>query len=137
MAEAMKMSQMVIDLASDYIERGSTLEEKQSYLNVVCIAWNISILPKKSVRKVALIDFLTTYKTNNPNDNKSNINDIKRDIGLLITEKIRMFPDAVMPIEHAEIKENDNEYRIVIASSVITPQPLPTGNSASSTITKH
>jgi len=103
MAETMKMSQMVIDLASDYIERGSTLEEKQSYLNVVCIAWNISILPK-SVRKVALIDFLTTYKTNNPNDNESNINDIKRDIGLLITEKIRMFPNAVTPIEHAEIK---------------------------------
>jgi len=61
----------------------------------------------------------------------------KVEIELLIREKIRMFPDAVTPIEHAEIQENDKEYRIVIASSVRAAQLLPTGNSASSTITKH
>ena len=55
----MKMSEMIIDLASDYIELGSTLEEKQSHLNVVCIAWNISILPK-SARKMALTHFFST-----------------------------------------------------------------------------
>ena len=70
---------IVTDLASDYIELGSTLEEKQSHLNVVCIAWNISILPK-SARKMALTHFLTTYKTNNPDDDESNVNNIEHDI---------------------------------------------------------
>ncbi len=126
---------MIIDLASDFIELGPTLEEKQNHLNAVCIAWNISILPKIA-RKMALIDFLTTYKNNNPDDDVENIKDIERDIELLIKEKIRMFPNAVTPIDHAKITENVNEYRIVVASSVKAEQPL-TGNPASFTIMKH
>ena len=65
----MKLSQMIIDLASDYIDLGSTAEEKQNYLNVVCIAWNISLLPNK-YRNIALADFLGNYKKNNPRENE-------------------------------------------------------------------
>jgi hypothetical protein len=132
----MKISQMIIDLASDYIERGATLEEKQNYLNVACVAWNISILPE-SVRKPALTAFLTNYKKNNPDDDEENIKNIERDLELLIREKIRMFSYAVTPIEHATIREDDNEYRIIIASSARTDQPPTTDHSANSTLTKH
>ena len=127
---------MIIDLASDFIELGTTLDEKQNHLNAVCIAWNISILPR-SIRKKALIDFLAAYKEANPGDDEDNIKDIERDIELLIREKIRKFPNAVTPIEHAKITENDNEYRIVVASSSKIKHPLQTGNLASSTIVKH
>jgi hypothetical protein len=56
----MKISQMIIDLASDFIELGATLEEKQSHLNAVCIAWNISILPT-NIREQALTHFVTVH----------------------------------------------------------------------------
>ena len=108
----MKISQMIIDFASDYIHLGKTNEEKQNYLNAACVAWNISILPK-NIRKKALSDFLATYKKNNP---YKNINDIKNDMKLLIKEKVRMFPNVKIGISHATITETDNEYRIIATS---------------------
>ena len=47
----MKVSQMIIDFASDYIHLGETIEEKQNYLNAACIAWNIALLPKNRRKK--------------------------------------------------------------------------------------
>jgi hypothetical protein len=132
----MKISQMIIDLALDFIELGSTLEEKQNYLNAASIAWNISILPA-SVRKKALIEFLATYKQNNPKDDEDNIRNIERDMELLIKKKIRTFPNVFTPIEHAKITENDGEYKIVVASSANKKQSLAPGNPAISTIIKH
>jgi hypothetical protein len=126
---------MIIDLASDFIDLGTTLEEKQNHLNAVCIAWNISILPKDA-RKMALTHFLSAYKENNPLEEDCNIKNIERDMKLLISKKIRKFPNAITPIEYARITENDDEYRILVASSPSTKQPLSTGNSAGS-INKH
>jgi predicted transcriptional regulator YheO len=132
----MKISQMIIDLASDYIELGSTLESKQNHLNVVCIAWNISILPERN-RKMALTHFLANYKKNNPDNDEDNMKNIQHDMELLIEEMIRRFPNAVTPIEHAKITENDTEYSIVVASLPITKQLLPPAYLASSNIIKH
>lgn len=129
----MKLSQMIIDLASDYIDLGSTLEEKQNYLNVACIAWNISILPEQS-RKIALAHFLDDYKKNNPSESEEKIENIKRDMEFLMQERMRMFPESKSPIEYAKITENDVEYKITVAY-------LPKTTSAPiddySSITKH
>ena len=132
----MKISQMIIDLASDYIELGSTLESKQNHLNVVCIAWNISILPERN-RKMAITHFLANYKKNNPGDDEKNMKNIERDMELLIEEKIRRFPHFTTPIEYATISENDSEYRIVVASSPTRTKPIKPSNLASPTLVKH
>ena len=42
-----KMSQLIGEYASDYINMGETTEERQSYLNSACSAWNIAVLPEK------------------------------------------------------------------------------------------
>jgi hypothetical protein len=110
----MKLSQMIIDLASDYIDLGSTLEEKQNYLNVVCIAWNISLFPEKS-EKAALAHFLDNYKKNNPTESEKNIQNIKRDMEFLIQKKRSLFLNSKSPIEYAKITENDVEYKITVA----------------------
>jgi hypothetical protein len=132
----MKISEMIISLASDFIELGKSIDEKQDHLNAVCVAWNISILPK-SDRKKALRDFLATYKKNNPEEDGDNIANIEHDMELLIKEKIRMFPNVITSIDHAKITENANEYRIVVASSVKTERQRPIGNTASSIPTQH
>ncbi|WP_323697055.1 hypothetical protein [Thiorhodovibrio litoralis] len=111
----MNISQMIIDLAADYIDLGSTLEEKQNYLNVLCVAWNIAILPK-SLRKEALDEFSANYKIKNPNDTDENIANILRDIQLLIDEKVRMFPETFSYIEYSEIKHKNDGYAIRVAS---------------------
>jgi hypothetical protein len=132
----MKISQMIIDLAWDFIELGTTLEEKQSHLNIACIAWNISILPTY-IREQALAHFLVEYKKNNPSDDEGNINNIKRDMELLIKEKIRKFPSVKKPIEHAKILENDAEYRITVILSTERNQSLESDNLTHSGKTKH
>jgi len=106
---------MIIDLAADYIDFGSTLEEKQNYLNVLCVAWNIAILPE-SLRKEALDEFSANYKMKNPNDTDENIANIQSDIQLLIDEKVRMFPEISSYIEYSEIKIKDDGYAIRVAS---------------------
>lgn len=132
----MKISQMIIDLASDFIELGATLEEKQSYLNAVCIAWNISILPT-NIREQALTHFLTEYKKNNPDEDETSINNVKSDMELLIKEKIKKFPSATKPIEHAKITEDDSEYRITVFLSTEDNQSLAPDDLAHSGITRH
>ncbi|EIC20265.1 hypothetical protein Thi970DRAFT_03889 [Thiorhodovibrio frisius] len=106
---------MIVDLAADYIDLGSTLEEKQNYLNVLCVAWNIAILPE-SLRKEALDEFSANYKMQNPNDTDENVVNIQKDIQLLIDEKIRMFPENLSYIEFSEIKIKNDGYAIRVAS---------------------
>jgi len=42
-----KMSQLIGEYASDYINMERPTEERQSYLNSACSAWNIAVLPEK------------------------------------------------------------------------------------------
>jgi len=67
-----KMSAMIIKYASDYINLGDTLEDKQSYLNAACSAWNIAILKEKESQKV-LDDFIEQYKNVNPDAERPQI----------------------------------------------------------------
>jgi hypothetical protein len=41
-----KMSELIGEYTSDYINMGDTTEERQNYLNGACTAWNIAVLPE-------------------------------------------------------------------------------------------
>ncbi|HEC15037.1 MAG TPA: hypothetical protein ENI99_00460 [Sedimenticola sp.] len=109
----MKISQMLIEYASDYIGMASTIEQKQSHLNAACSAWNISILPKHQ-RRNALNEYIKSYKRYNPNQN--DVSHVKHDMELLIKRKLKMFPEIKKPIVNAEIREKDGKYSIFAAS---------------------
>jgi len=109
----MKVSQMLIDFASDFIAMADTLEQKQSHLNAACSAWNIAILPKHQ-RKKALNKYLKSYKTYNPHQN--DVIHIRHDMESLIKQKNKMFPEVKKPIVNAEIKEVEGKYTIFAAS---------------------
>jgi hypothetical protein len=60
-----KMSELIGEYASDYINMGETMEERQSYLNGACSAWNIAVLPEH-LREEALRRNIAEYKRTNP-----------------------------------------------------------------------
>ncbi len=109
----MKISEMIIEFSGDYIDMGITIEEKQSYLNVACTAWNISIL-REHERKKKISNYIREYKRLNPHTNDQ-VN-LRQDIEKLIKQKIRMFPAIEKPIYNAEIVKNGGEYSIFSAS---------------------
>ncbi len=110
----MKMSALIIKYASDYINLGDTLEEKQSYLNAACSAWNIALL-KKGEREKALDIFIEHYKKINPDADDTD--DARHDMELLINNKIRLYPDVKRTIAGAEITNDKGKDRIVVAST--------------------
>jgi hypothetical protein len=109
----MKISQMIIEFAGDYINLGDTVDEMQNYLNVSCISWNISLLPKNK-QEIAIDFFIKKYMKKNPDI--YNFDDIKHDIKLLIKSKCDNFPEEKYTIESALIKEYEDEYRITVFS---------------------
>ncbi len=86
-----KMSELIINYAFDYLNLGGTLEEKQNHLNAACSAWNIALL-KKEERQKALDNFIEHYKAINPDADDTD--DARHDMELLIKEKIRLYPDV-------------------------------------------
>ena len=109
----MKISQMIIDFAKDYIDLGDTIERKQCYLNTACTAWNIALLPVH-MRSAALNEFLAQYRLNNPHVN--DVNNLQHDMNLLIQQKLTLFPHIKTPIATAKIQDSGGTFNIVAAA---------------------
>lgn len=109
------ISQMITQMASDYISMGDTTEDCQSYLNSACTAWNIAILPEHQ-RDEALRRFIEEYKRLNPGiDDEENL---IHDMRILIRKKLEMFPVVKTVIVNAHLEELEGmKYRILIAST--------------------
>jgi hypothetical protein len=134
---AMKVSQMLIDFAADYINLGDTLESKQSYLNSACTAWNIALLPVH-MRSEALDDFLTQYRHLNPQDN--NVNNLRHNMDLLIQKKLDVFPNVKTPIAHATLQDSGGALSLVAAAlpeQDYSASPAPTHRTRTRRTKKH
>jgi len=110
-----KMSELIGEYASDYINMGETTEERQSYLHGACSAWNIAVLPEH-LREEALRRNIAEYKRMNPEaDDAENLAD---DLRKLIEKKLQMFPGVKKVIIDASIEPiGDTKYRILVAST--------------------
>jgi len=110
-----KISELIGEYASDYINMGESTEESQSYLNGACTAWNIAILPEHS-REAALRRVIEEYKRINPGvDDADNFD---QDLRTLIRKKLEMFPGIKKVIINAGIEPiSDTKYRILIVST--------------------
>ena len=116
-----KMSEIIAEYASDYINMGNNTEERQNFLNSACSAWNIAVLPEH-LRSEALRRNIEEYKK--INSGIGDEDDLKHDMEILIQEKIRMFPKLKKVILDATIEPvNDEQYRITVISSD-NPQQL-------------
>jgi len=109
------MSELIGEYASDYINMGETMEERQSYLNSACSAWNISVLPER-LREEAIRRNIEEYKRINPGiDDADNL---AHDLRKLIQKKLKMFPGVKKAIIDAALEPiSDTKYRIFIVST--------------------
>lgn len=110
-----KMSELISEYASDYINMGENTEERQNYLNSACTAWNIAILDE-TLQEEALRRAIEGYKNMNPEiDDAENF---EHDLRVLIRKKVEMFPEIKKAIIDAMIEPmSETKYRINIAST--------------------
>ena len=110
-----KMSELIGEFASDYINMGKSTVERQSYLNGACTAWNIAVLPER-LREAALSRNIEEYKRINPGiDDADNL---AYDLRMLVQKKLQMFPGVKKVIVDASIEPiSDTKYRIIVAST--------------------
>lgn len=110
-----RMSELIAEYASDYINMGENTEERQSLLNSACSAWNVAALPEH-LRQEALRHNIEEYKRLNPGiDDADNF---IHDMQLLIQKKLQMFPKVNKVIVDAFIEPiNDTQYRINVVST--------------------
>jgi hypothetical protein len=110
-----KMSELISEYASDYINMGEDTEERQNYLNGACTAWNIAIL-EENQREGALRRAIEGYKRINPGSD--DVENFEHDLRTLIQKKLRTFPDIRKVIIDAMIEPiSETKYQINIASS--------------------
>ena len=110
-----KMSELISEYASDYINMGEDTEERQNYLNGACTAWNIANL-SETRREGALRQVIESYRRTNPEI--SDVEDFEHDLCILIQKKLEMFPDNKKIIIDAMIEPiSETKYRINVAST--------------------
>ncbi len=104
---------MILDVGSQFILMVESEEERQTHLDIVCAAWNISILPKDKRDKEYKKYF---------NEMKRLLNDpqlikyFEEDLKGLIDAKIDLFPNETKPIVSAIIENiNSKQYRVTAA----------------------
>ncbi len=108
-----KVSQMILDVAGQFIFMVESEGERQTHLDIACAAWNISILPKNKRNN----EYNKYFKKM-----KSLLNDpelikyFEMDLNGLIDAKLDLFPNESKPIVSAKIENiNSDKYRVTAA----------------------
>jgi hypothetical protein len=110
-----KMSEMISEMAADFISLGDTAEEKQNRLTAACSAWNMACgLPKERQRLLEL--YVEGIKRFNPAQAPGNLANIRREMESLIGRKLQMFPEDQRLIFSARIVMVGMDYRIEVGS---------------------
>ena len=105
-----KISEMILDIASQFIELGATEEERQNNLDMACTAWNLSILPK-STRNKEYNNYLDSMRSIIKDSEAMKW--FKVDINGLIQAKLKLYPNVKKPIVSAQLKNvGSNRYEV-------------------------
>ncbi len=111
-----KVSEMLLNVAGDFIAMGEDIAEKQELLNASVSAWNIACL-KDDKRQQAINKFMKEYKKLNPTFTKDDFKDEEENLRLLIRQKDELYPDINIQIVNAIVQEVDGKNHIAVASA--------------------
>ena len=111
-----KVSEMLLNVAGDFIAMGKDIAEKQELLNASVSAWNIACL-KDDKRQQAINKFMKEYKKLNPTFTKDDFKDEEENLRLLIRQKDELYPDINIQIVNAIVQEVDGKNHITVASA--------------------
>ena len=110
-----KISQSLLEFAGEFIRMGETLEQRQSYLNAACSAWNIACnMPE--VRKKSLDHYMREYQKFNPDADEEQLVGVRDNMERLIAVKLKMFPYDIRQVVDARIINVGGQDRIEAAA---------------------
>jgi hypothetical protein len=114
--EKIRISEMLINVAGDYVAMGEDIADKQELLNAAVSAWNIACL-KSDKRQEAINKFMKEYKKLNPLFSRNDFKDEEENIKLLIKQKDKRYPEVKVQIVNAIFQEINGKSHIAVASA--------------------
>ena len=112
-----EIGKMIQAVGNDLNMLGETAEKRENYLQTVCVAWNISCLPE-STREQNIKKFVTDFQAMNQCSDE-NIRNFEHSVRLVIEEKLRLYPDAMIEIIESSLEEIGGKDQIKILSRKI------------------
>jgi hypothetical protein len=116
-----KYSEMVLNVAWDFISGGGTPEERQNRLTSACTAWNYACVPV-DVRTKLLDEWVAGYRKWNPGAEGDECRGVREVMERLIQRKPEKYPHVVRQILSCELKVVDGRDHVFVATA---DQELP------------
>jgi hypothetical protein len=113
-----KMSEMILEMGAGFVGVGTTIGERQNRLNAACTAWNMACCSPE-VRHRQLEQYRGGYLRFNPTTSPGDLDNIIKDMELLIERKLKMFPDDKRQIVSARVVKVGDVFRIEVASATL------------------
>jgi hypothetical protein len=113
-----KMSEMISEMAANFLSVGDTIDERQSRLTAACSAWNMAC-GSPDVRRHQLKRFRESYQRFNPAIRPTDLANIVKDMEILIERKLKLFPDDKRQIVSARVVKVGETFRIEVASATL------------------
>jgi hypothetical protein len=123
-----KVSEMLLDVASEFLAMGEDILDKQQLLNAAVSAWNIASL-KGDKKQQAIKNFLKDYRKLNPSFSKQDYKNEEENIYLLIRQKDKLYPGVNIQIVNAVIHEVNGQNHITVASAEMKQEVLTISSS--------
>ena len=102
MMESQKLSEMVLDFATEFLRLGKTPDKRRNLLRSACSAWNLACAPPEA--RTELLDrFMASCLKNNPGTDSEQCQGVRRDMEQLIQQKLKKYPQVIKQIVSCEL----------------------------------
>ncbi len=118
MTQPCMMSEMISEMAANFISGGKTPEEKHHRLTAACSAWNMACASPE-IQQQQLEQYVEGYGQNNPAASPSDLANIRKVMQSLIDRKLELFRDDKRQIVSAKVVMVGKDYRIEVASATV------------------
>ena len=118
MTQTRKMSEMISEMAANFISGGKTPEEKHHRLTAACSAWNMAC-GTPDIQRQQLEKYVQGYRQNNPAVSPSDLANILKVMQSLIERKLELFPEEKRQVVSAKVVMVGKDYRIEVASATV------------------
>ena len=87
-----KISEMISEMAANFISGGKTPEEKHYRLTAACSAWNMAC-GSPELQRQQLEQYVEGYLRSNPATSPGDLANVRKVMESLMERKVQLFPD--------------------------------------------
>ena len=118
MTQTRKMSEMISEMAANFISEGKTPEEKHHRLTAACSAWNMAC-GTPEIQRQQLEQYVEGYRQNNPAASPSDLANILKVMKSLIERKLELFPEDKRQVLSAKVVMVGTRFRIETVAATL------------------